>query len=143
MSYQTVIIAGNVGRDPEMRYTPSGQAVTSFSVAVNESYTNNNGEKVKKTVWFRVSAWGKQAEICNQYVKKGQMILVEGRLTGDQATGGPRVWTGQDGQPRASFEISASVVRFLSSRQDSGGEGGTSGPMDAGDVVVPADDIPF
>ena len=142
MSYQTIVIAGNVGRDPEMRYTPSGTAVTSFSVAVNESYTNNNGEKVKKTVWFRVSAWGKQAEICNQYVKKGQMILVEGRLTGDQATGGPRVWTGQDGQPRASFEITASVVRFLSSRQD-GGEGGAAGGMDAGDMVVPADDIPF
>ena len=142
MSYQTIVIAGNVGKDPEMRYTPSGTAVTSFSVAVNESYTNNNGEKVKKTVWFRVSAWGKQAEICNQYVKKGQMILVEGRLTGDQATGGPRVWTGQDGQPRASFEITASIVRFLSSRQD-GGEGGAAGSMDAGDMVVPADDIPF
>jgi single-strand DNA-binding protein len=142
MSYQTTVIAGNVGRDPEMRYTPSGQAVTSFSVAVNESYTNNNGEKVKKTIWFRVSAWGKQAETCNQYVKKGQMILVEGRLTGDQATGGPRVWTGQDGQPRASFEISANIVRFLSSRQDSDGSG-MSAPMDAGDGAVPADDIPF
>ncbi|MBW7920245.1 MAG: single-stranded DNA-binding protein [Anaerolineae bacterium CFX3] len=142
MSFQTVIITGNVGRDPEMRYTPAGQAVTSFSVAVNETYTNNAGEKVKKTIWFRISAWGKQAEICNQYVKKGQMILVEGRLTGDQATGGPRVWTGQDGQPRASFEITASIVRFLSSRQD-GGEGGMGG-MDAGDMVAPAEDnIPF
>lgn len=142
MSYQTVIIAGNVGRDPEMRYTPSGQAVTSFSVAINEAYTSNSGEKVKKTIWFRVSAWGKQAETCNQYVKKGQMVLVEGRLTGDQATGGPRVWTGQDGQPRASFEISASTVRFLSSRQD--GEGGMGGPSDAGDMTAPSDDnIPF
>jgi single-strand DNA-binding protein len=142
MSYQTVIIAGNVGRDPEMRYTPSGQAVTSFSVAVNESYTNNSGEKVKKTFWFRVSAWGKQAEICNQYVKKGQMVLVEGRLSGDQATGGPRVWTGQDGQPRSSFEITAGTVRFLSSRQE--GEGGMSGPADAGDMAAPSDDnIPF
>jgi len=142
MTFQTTVIAGNVGRDPEMRYTPSGQAVTSFSVAVNESYTNNNGEKVKKTIWFRVSAWGKQAEICNQYVKKGQMILVEGRLTGDQATGGPRVWTGQDGQPRASFEISASIVRFLSSRQDSDGGGAAS--LDAGDGAIPTEDnIPF
>jgi len=140
MSYQTIVIAGNVGRDPEMRYTPSGTAVTSFSVAVNESYTNNSGEKVKKTIWFRISAWGKQAEICNQYVKKGQMILVEGRLTGDQATGGPRVWTGQDGQPRSSFEITANTVRFLSSRQESG-EGG--GAMDAGDISAPAEDIPF
>lgn len=143
MSFQTAIIAGNVGRDPEMRYTPSGQAVTSFSVAVNESYTNNNGEKIKKTIWFRVSAWGKQAETCNQYVKKGQMVLVEGRLTADPNTGGPKIWTKQDGTAGASFEISASIVRFLSSRQD-GGDSGASGPVDAGDVTAPAEDnIPF
>lgn len=143
MSFQTVVIAGNVGRDPEMRYTPSGQAVTSFSVAVNEAYTNNNGEKVKKTIWFRVSAWGKQAETCNQYVKKGQMVLVEGRLTSDPNTGGPKIWTKQDGTAGASFEISASIVRFLSSRQD-GGEGGQGGPADAGDMIAPTEDnIPF
>jgi len=143
MSFQTIIITGNVGRDPEMRYTPSGQAVTSFSVAVNEAYTNNSGEKVKKTVWFRVSAWGKQAETCNQYVKKGQMVLVEGRLTSDAATGGPKIWTRQDGTVGSSFEISASIVRFLSSRQD-GGEGGAAGPLDAGDGAIPAEDnIPF
>ncbi len=92
--YQTIIIAGNVGRDPEMRYTPSGQAVTSFSVATNRQYTNNNAETVKETIWFRVSAWGKQAETCNQYLKKGSKVLVEGRLTADPATGGPRIWTG-------------------------------------------------
>jgi len=143
MSFQTVVIAGNVGRDPEMRYTPSGQAVTSFSVAVNEAYTNNNGEKVKKTIWFRVSAWGKQAETCNQYVKKGQMVLVEGRLTSDPNTGGPKIWTKQDGTAGASFEISASIVRFLSSRQD-GGEGGQGGQADAGDMIAPTEDnIPF
>jgi single-strand DNA-binding protein len=142
MSFQTAIIAGNVGRDPEMRYTPSGQAVTSFSVAVNESYTNNNGEKVKKTIWFRVSAWGKQAETCNQYVKKGQMVLVEGRLTCDPNTGGPKIWTKQDGTAGASFEISANIVRFLSSRQD--GDSGAGGPMDAGDMSAPTEDnIPF
>ena len=118
MSYHTTIIVGNLGKDPEMRYTPSGQAVTSFSVAVNDDYTSNNGEKVKRTIWYRVSAWGKQAEICNQYVKKGSKVLVEGRLTADPATGGPRIWTGQDGSARASFEISAHTVRFLSSRGD-------------------------
>ncbi|MBU4352898.1 MAG: single-stranded DNA-binding protein [Nanoarchaeota archaeon] len=118
MSYHTTIIVGNLGKDPEMRYTPSGQAVTSFSVAVNDDYTSNNGEKVKRTIWYRVSAWGKQAEICNQYVKKGSKVLVEGRLTADPATGGPRIWTGQDGSARASFEISAQTVRFLSSRGD-------------------------
>ena len=118
MSYHTTIIVGNLGKDPEMRYTPSGQAVTSFSVAVNDDYTSNNGEKVKRTIWYRVLAWGKQAEICNQYVKKGSKVLVEGRLTADPATGGPRIWTGQDGSARASFEISAQTVRFLSSRGD-------------------------
>jgi single-strand DNA-binding protein len=138
--YQTLIIVGNVGRDPEMRYTPSGQAVTSFSVATNRQYTGNNGEKIKETIWFRVSAWGKQAEVCNQYVKKGSKVLVEGRLTADPASGGPRVWTAQDGTPKASFEVNANMVRFLSSRDD--GEGGMGG--DTGFVGAPSeDDIPF
>lgn len=141
--YHTIIIVGNVGKDPEMRYTPSGQAVTSFSVATNRQYSASNGEQVKETIWFRISTWGKQAETCNQYVKKGSKVLVEGRLTPDKNTGGPRIWTKQDGTAGASFEVTANTVRFLSSRQESGGEGGTSGPMDAGDVVVPADDIPF
>jgi single-strand DNA-binding protein len=143
MSFHTIVITGNLGGDPEMRYTPSGQAVTNFNVAVNESFTNSNGERIKRTIWFRVSAWGKQAETCNQYLKKGRMVLVEGRVTADPNTGGPRVWTGQDGSPRASFEISAQTVRFLSSRgeYDSGGGGG--GQTDAGDMLPPEDDIPF
>lgn len=99
--FQTIIIVGNVGRDPEMRYTPGGQAVTSFSVATNRQYTNNSGETVKETIWFRVSAWGKTGEVCNQYLKKGSKVLVEGRLTADPATGGPRVWTAQDESTRA------------------------------------------
>lgn len=143
MSYHTIVIAGNLGRDPEMRFTPSGQAVTNFSIAVNESFTNNNGEKVKRTIWFRITAWGKQAEICNQYLKKGRMVLVEGRITADPNTGGPRVWSGPDGQPRASFEISAQTVRFLSSRGEDGGA-----PMQGGGgfeiaEMPPEDDIPF
>jgi len=98
--FHTLIFVGNVGRDPEMRYTPAGQAVTSFSVACNRQYTTNNGETIKETIWFRVSAWGKQAEICNQYLKKGSKVLVEGRLTPDKETGGPRIWNGQDGSAR-------------------------------------------
>lgn len=138
--YQTVIIVGNLGRDPEMRYLSSGQAVTSFSVATNRQYTASNGEQVKETTWFRVSVWGKMAEVCNTYLKKGSKVLVEGRLTSDPATGGPRTWTGQDGQVRASFEISAQTVRFLSSR----GEVDSSSVEDAGDMVSgPEDDIPF
>jgi single-strand DNA-binding protein len=142
--YQTIIIVGNVGRDPEMRYTPSGQAVTSFSVATNRQYTNNNGEQVKETTWFRISAWGKQAETCNQYIKKGSKVLVEGRLTADPATGGPRIWTSQDGAPRASFEVSAGTVRFLSSRAESESSGAGNVPVgDEGGLPTNDDDIPF
>jgi single-strand DNA-binding protein len=123
-----------------MRYTPSGQAVTSFSVAVNDDYTGANGEKIKRTIWYRVSAWGKQGEACNQYLKKGSKVLVEGRLTADPATGGPRVWTGKDGSPRASFELNAQTVRFLSSRGDGAAEEQTeAAPAGAGDEP----DIPF
>jgi single-strand DNA-binding protein len=145
--YQTIIIAGNVGRDPEMRYTPSGQAVTSFSVATNRQYTNNNGETVKETIWFRISAWGKTGEICNQYLKKGSKVLVEGRLTADPATGGPRVWTAQDGSTRASFEVYAQTVRFLSSRGEAAepGTGGAAAPATEEGMAPAGDegDIPF
>jgi single-strand DNA-binding protein len=143
MSYHKILITGNLGRDPEMRFTPSGQAVTSFSVAVNETYTNNNGEKVKKTIWFRVTAWGKQAEICNQYLKKGSMVLIEGRMNADPATGAPRIFTRQDGTAGASFEVTAQTVRFLSSRGDSeGGPVAGSGGMEMAEIP-PEDDIPF
>src|SRR4030065_1398462 len=111
MSYHTIILVGNLGRDPEMRYTPSGQAVTNFSVAVNDNYTNSSGEKVDRTIWVRVSTWGRQAETCNQYLKKGRKVLVEGRLQADPATGGPGVYTRQDGSMGSSFEISAQTVR--------------------------------
>jgi single-strand DNA-binding protein len=140
--YSKVIIVGNLGRDPEMRYTPSGAAVTSFSVATSHKYTSNNGEKVDETTWFRISAWGKQAETCNQYLKKGSKVLVEGRLTVDSATGGPRIWTDKEGNPRASFEVSAATVRFLSSRGETDGQG-PSGGDDGGFSDPGEDDIPF
>jgi len=141
--YHTIIIAGNLGRDPEMRYTPTGQPVTNFSVAVNDNYTNSNGEKVERTIWFRVSTWGKQAEICSQYLKKGRKVLVEGRLTPDVSTGGPRIWTRQDGSPATSFEVNANTVRFLSSRgdQESGGPSDDLGVSSAG--ATADEDIPF
>jgi single-strand DNA-binding protein len=144
MSYHTTILVGNLGRDPEMRYTPSGQAVTSFSVAVSEAYTSANGEKVKKTIWFRVSAWGKQAETCNQYLKKGSKVLVEGRISADPATGGPKIFTRQDGTSGSSFEITATIVRFLSSRGDNEGGpvAGGSGGMEMAELPS-EDDIPF
>ncbi len=144
MTFHTVILAGNLGRDPEMRYTPEGKAVTNFSIAVNDDYTNNNGERIKRTIWVRVSTWGKQAETCNQYLKKGSKALVEGRLNADPSTGGPRIWTGQDGTPRASFEVSAQTVRFLSSRSETEGGGMGSAPVsEEGGLPGDSEDIPF
>lgn len=140
--WHKLIIVGNIGKDPEMRYTPSGQAVTSFSLATNRQYTAGNGEQIKETCWFRVTAWGKQAEACNQYVKKGMKVLVEGRLVPDKTTGGPRIWTKQDGTVGASFEVTAATVRFLSSRGE-GGEAPVPGGGFEGAELPPEDDIPF
>lgn len=136
--YHTIIIVGNVGRDAEMRYTPSGQAVTSFSVATNRKYSTSNSEQVDETIWFRVTTWGKQAEVCNQYVRKGSKVLVEGRLTPDKTTGGPRIW-GEDGNPKASYEVTAGTVRFLSSKSD----GSNHTERDGSEVMPIEDDIPF
>ena len=152
--YQKMTIVGNLGRDPEMRYTPSGQAVTNLNVATNYSYTNNNGERIKETTWFRISVWGKQAESSNQYLRSGSKVLIEGRMNQDKATGGPRVWTKNDGSAGASYEITAQRVVFLSSKQEDqaarGGSGSSSGggssnygqPNDAM-MPPPDDDIPF
>ena len=137
--YHTIIIVGNLGKDPEMRYTPSGQAVTSFSVASSREYTGSNGQKVKETIWFRVSAWGKQAETTNQFLRKGSKVLVEGRLVPDQATGSPRVFTRQDGTSGSSYEISANTVRFLTPKGETEGEFG-GGDVPEGDA---GDEIPF
>jgi len=138
--YHTIIIVGNLGRDPEMRYTPGGQAVTNFSVATNRQYTGSDGASVKETIWFRVSVWGKTAEVCNQYLRKGSKVLVEGRLVPDAATGGPRIWTRQDGTSATSFEVSANTVRFLSSRGEAEGEV-TAG--EGGSAAGEEDNIPF
>lgn len=138
--YQKLIIVGNLGKDPEMRYAPNGDAVTSFSVATSRKYTDKSGQKVEETTWFRVSVWGKQAETCNQYLKKGSKVLVEGRLIADKATGGPKIWTRQDGTAGSSFEITAESVRFLSSGQ--GGDGGSGAPM-MHDAPVDEENIPF
>jgi single-strand DNA-binding protein len=135
--YQKVTIVGNLGRDPEMRFTPSGQPVTSFPVATNRSYTGSDGQRVKETVWFRVSAWGKQAETCNNYLHKGSKVLIEGRLTADPATGGPRIYNRQDGTAGTSFELTATTVQFLDSKAESD-QGGMDEPGGLSD-----DDIPF
>jgi single-strand DNA-binding protein len=127
--FQTLILIGNLGKEPEMRYTPSGQPVTTLSVATNRRYSGANGQPVKETAWFRVTVWGKQAETCNQFLHKGSKVLVEGRLTPDPETGGPRVWE-NNGKHGASYEVTASTVRFLSGRED-GEEGEGAGIADS------------
>lgn len=138
--HHNILIVGNLGRDPEMRYTPSGQAVTNFSVATNRRYTGADGQRVDETTWFRISAWGKTAENCNQYLKRGSKVLIEGRLNPDPQTGGPRIWSGNDGQPRASFEVTAQLVRFLSSRGEDDNSQSSGGMAAAPEMD---DDIPF
>ena len=110
-----IIVIGNVGRDPEMRYTPNGQGVTSFSVASNRRYRTADGEQREETMWFNVNAWGRMAEICNQYLTKGRQVYVEGRLT-------TRIFQGNDGQSRIANDISLTEMQMLGSPRDSGGE---------------------
>jgi len=116
MSYHTIIIVGNLGRDPEMRYTPNGNAVTTINVASNRTFNDASGQRQKVTTWFRVSVWGKQAESVNNFLKKGSQVLVEGELQPDKETGNPRTFTRNDGSTGASYEVRAQTVRFLSSR---------------------------
>jgi single-strand DNA-binding protein len=137
--FHKIVLVGNLGRDPEMRFTPSGQAVTNLNVATNRRYSDSSGEQREETVWFRISVWGKQAEACNQYLSKGRQVLVEGRLVADE-NGNPRIWNRQDGTPAASFEVNAQTVRFLGGRSDTGG-------FDADDAAesspLSEDEIPF
>ena len=147
--HHKIVIVGNLGRDPEMRYTPSGQAVTNFNVATSRRWSGNDGQTREETIWFRVSTWGKLAEICNQYLSKGRQVFVEGRLTIDQETGGPRVWQSQDGSWRASYEVTALEVKFLGQRGDSNGydndrsaSASSSAPVDNSPGIT-EDEIPF
>ena len=126
MSYLKVIAVGHLGRDPELRFLPNGQGVCNFNIATNRSYTNNNGEKVKEVTWLRVSTWGKLSETCNQYLKQGSKVLVEGYLKPDPETGSPRVFQRQDGTHGASYELTADRVVFMDSRGDEGGFQGSS-----------------
>jgi single-strand DNA-binding protein len=141
--YQKITLIGNLGRDPEMRYTPSGQQVTTFSMATTEKWTGQDGKLQERTIWWRITVWGKNAESCNQYLKKGSKVFVEGRITGDEK-GNPKTWTGQDGSVRASFEVTAlpNGIKFLSSRAEGGGHGDL--PPVAETEAIPDDsDIPF
>ena len=134
-----VILIGNLGRDPELRYTQSGQAVANFTLATNESWTNRNGEREEHTEWHRIVAWAKLAEICGEYLSKGKQVYVEGRLQ-------TREWEDKEGNKRHTTEIKADKLLMLGSR----GDPVSQAPDDAGrggghgDPAPPAgDDIPF
>ena len=142
MSYAKLVIVGNLGRDPELRYLPSGQAVTNLSVATNRRWTDQaTGQPQEEVCWFRVSVWGKQAEAANQYLSKGRQVLIEGRLRPDPETGGPRIYARNDGTAGASFEVVADRVQFL------GGNGNGNGAQGNGQAETEpdysADNIPF
>ncbi len=143
--YQKIIVVGNLGGDPEMRYMPDGTAVTNFSLATNRRWTDGaTGQPREETTWFRVSVWGKQAEATNQYLSRGRQVLVEGRLRPDPQSGGPRTFTRQDGTVGASYEITADTVRFVGGREDGGSYGGGDEYESAGGAPAQEeDDIPF
>ena len=146
--YQKIVIVGRLGKDPEMRYMPDGTAVTNMNVATDRRYTDKStGQPIQETTWFRVSVWGRQAETANQYLSKGRMVLVEGHLRPDPQTGGPRIYTRQDGTAGSSFELFAESFRFLGGREDGGGSSGSFDDSFQGGGGKPAtqeeDDIPF
>lgn len=134
VSVNRMTIIGNLGNEPEMRFTPSGRPVTTFRVATNWRYTTPDGERKEETEWFTIVSWGRLAEQCNQFLTKGRLVYVEGRLR-------LRTWDGQDGQRRARNEIVADRVKFLD-RQAAGviAEAKTE-EAEAGDIEP--DDIPF
>ena len=108
MSFNKVIVVGNLGRDPEMRYTPQGTPVATFSIASNERRKDRAGEQQDVTTWFRVTVWGKQAETVSKYLSKGRSAYVEGRLHVEE-------WTDKEGKQRYTLEVNASDVQFLDS----------------------------
>ncbi|MDA0352447.1 MAG: single-stranded DNA-binding protein [Chloroflexi bacterium] len=132
------MIIGNLGADPEMRYTANGTAVTNFNVATSRNYTNTQGERVDETEWFSVVAWNRLGETCAQYLAKGRQVYVEGRMQ-------TRSWDGQDGQKRYKTELVAETVKFLGGRGDRPAEGFTPGMAVGADTEgdLDPDDLPF
>ncbi len=133
--FNKITIIGNLGSDPELRYTTNGDAVTSFSVATNRSYTTRDGESRQETEWFRVNVWGRSAEACNQYLEKGRLVYVEGGLSS-------RTWQGQDGETRFSNEIRSSEVKFLSGGPQADGEASDAAPAAATTAAAAAPAAP-
>ena len=138
-SVNKVILVGNLGRDPELRYTQQGQAVANFTLATNENFTKKDGNREERTEWHRIVVWGRTAETCSQYLSKGRTVYIEGRLQ-------TREWENREGQKQRTTEIVANTVQFLGGRGEGGGGGRSGGTGGGGssDPPPPADDdIPF
>lgn len=127
-----VMIIGHLGKDPEMRYTPSGRAVTTFNVAVSRSWNSSDGERRSETEWFKVVSWGNLAEICNKYLTKGQQVYIEGRLQ-------TRRWEDKEGNQRKSVEVVANEMTMLGDRRDKN----SSGDMEEIPPDIDEDEFPF
>ncbi|MBC8274152.1 MAG: single-stranded DNA-binding protein [Chloroflexi bacterium] len=143
VSLNRVMLIGNVGTDPEMRFTPSGNPVTSFRVATSRVYTTSEGERRQETEWFTVVAWKKQAESCNQFLTKGQRVYVEGSLQ-------TRSWEGRDGQKRVTVEVIANRVLFLDRQavaplpgEEAPVEATVEAAVEASEEEVAPEDLPF
>lgn len=126
MAINKVILIGNLGQDPDMRYAPSGQAIGNFSVATNESWTDKNGQKQDKTEWHRIVVFGKLAELCGQYLQKGRQAYIEGKLQ-------TRSWQDKEGQTRYTTEVVAQTVQFLGGAAAGAGAGAASGRSQGSD----------
>jgi len=132
-----VMIIGHLGRDPEMRYTPSGRPVTTFSVAVSRTWNTVDGERHSETEWFNIVAWGNLAEICKQYLYKGQQVYIEGRLQ-------TRHWEDKEGQKRTSVEVVANEMMMLGDRRDKNDtEGSTADETEPAESESDEDEFPF
>ena len=141
-----VILLGNLGRDPELRYTQGGQAVANFTLATSENWNDKNGERVERTEWHRVVVWGRVAELCSQYLSKGRSVYLEGRIQ-------TREWEDKEGQKRYTTEVNAQTVQFLGNNRGESSEASGGGntqsetmPADStggGGPPAAGDDIPF
>jgi single-strand DNA-binding protein len=141
MSFNKIIVVGNLGRDPELRYTPQGTPVCSFTLATNERRKDRAGEAQDVTTWFRITLWGRQAETASQYLTKGRPVYIEGRLRVEE-------WTDKDGRQRYTLEVHATDMQFIGSRGDDSApsarpDSGSASKEPAGDSDITDDDIPF
>jgi single-strand DNA-binding protein len=136
-SVNKVILLGNLGADPEIRYTPSGTAVANFRLATHEQWTNKNGEKEERTEWHRIVAWARLGEICGEYLHKGSQIYIEGRLQ-------TRPWEDRDGNKRYTTEIVALAMQMLGGPRKGGEADAVEERYPSEEpITIPDDDIPF